>query len=673
MEMRIKRIYTRNVGPIDNADIEFCTNADKTPKPVILVGENGTGKSTILSNIVDAFYEMAGKTYKNVREQDGTGYQYYKTIKSSEIKIDHKYMSSIIEFCDTDSEKVVCRYVFMSGDFNCDEFIHAMGTDFKDKNIRRNNNLKTTDILKEDVEKIFNANVICYFGSDRFEKPQWLGEKYYRTMKSNDVHMAIKQRYSGNLYTPISVEDVTNETLQWLLDVIVDSRMDIVDVNGVAQAVHANLKEVLALGIARKNIENIMTAIIGKDVYFGLNFRSEYGSRFNIFDRQDEKVIVPSLDALSTGQSVLFNMFATIVRYADSKDINRSINCGEIEGIVVIDEIELHLHSKLQREVLPKLLKLFPKIQFVITTHSPLFLLGMDEAYGKDGYCIYQMPKAEIISSECFTEFQNAYLYMSQTEKFQSEIKNAIQNKNNKNLIVTEGATDWRHLKAALRYFQNHKAEYTDLDIEFLEYNPKNPERGELEELEQLEMSGTQLVTMCEGFSKIEQPRKIIFIADADVPDTVNKLFDKGKEYKIWKHNVYSMILPVPEHRADTPKICIEHYYLDCDLKREIEINGVKRRIYLGNEFNKHGLSNDKKLICTNKNSCGKNKINIIDGQSDKRVFDINDEEEETNFALPKMDFAEAIYTEKDEMKGIDFSAFRLVFDIIKKICDIDT
>ena len=41
----------------------------------------------------------------------------------------------------------------------------------------------------------------------------------------------------------------------------------------------------------------------------------------------------------------------------------------------------------------------------------------------------------------------------------------------------------------------------------------------------------------------------------------------------------------MPKHRKNTPNICIEHYYLDSDLKRTLNINGVARRIYMGNEF----------------------------------------------------------------------------------------
>ena len=193
------------------------------------------------------------------------------------------------------------------------------------------------------------------------------------------------------------------------MDVIVDSRTDIIaDSNGL-HAVHSNINDVLNLGIARQNIEKVMSDILGREVFFGLNFRSSYGNRFNIKEKETEKTVIPTLDSLSTGQSALFNMFSTIIRYADNLNINRSIRIEEIKGIVIIDEIDLHLHTKLQREVLPKLLNLFPNIQFIISTHSPMFLLGMDEFYGKEGYCISELPEAKKITSEMFGEFQRAY------------------------------------------------------------------------------------------------------------------------------------------------------------------------------------------------------------------------------------------------------------------------
>lgn len=217
-----------------------------------------------------------------------------------------------------------------------------------------------------------------------------------------------------------------------------------------------------------------------------------------------------------------------------------------ITGIVVIDEIELHLHTILQREILPKLIKLFPKVQFIITTHSPLFLLGMNEVFGENNYEVYQMPIGVKIDIEYFSEFQRAYNYFKETQKYQTEIKEAIDSNNiGKTLIITEGATDWRHMKAAYNKLSSER-KISNLDFEFLEYDPSNSKsKSDLK----LEMNCTQLTQMCETYSKIKQDRKMIFIADADHEVTVKKLSDKGKRFKDWGNNVYSLILPVPSHR----------------------------------------------------------------------------------------------------------------------------
>lgn len=50
----------------------------------------------------------------------------------------------------------------------------------------------------------------------------------------------------------------------------------------------------------------------------------------------------------------------------------------DLAGIVVIDEIDLHLHPELEQSVLARLRKTFPSVQFIISTHSPLVLSGVE-------------------------------------------------------------------------------------------------------------------------------------------------------------------------------------------------------------------------------------------------------------------------------------------------------
>jgi len=51
---------------------------------------------------------------------------------------------------------------------------------------------------------------------------------------------------------------------------------------------------------------------------------------------------------------------------------------ADIEAIVLIDEIDLHLHMSLQRKLVPALRKALPRVQWIVSTHSPLILTSFD-------------------------------------------------------------------------------------------------------------------------------------------------------------------------------------------------------------------------------------------------------------------------------------------------------
>lgn len=55
------------------------------------------------------------------------------------------------------------------------------------------------------------------------------------------------------------------------------------------------------------------------------------------------------------------------------------INPADFKGIVIIDELDLHLHPKMQCELVEKLTTIFPKIQFIASTHSPIPFLGIPQ------------------------------------------------------------------------------------------------------------------------------------------------------------------------------------------------------------------------------------------------------------------------------------------------------
>ena len=77
---------------------------------------------------------------------------------------------------------------------------------------------------------------------------------------------------------------------------------------------------------------------------------------------------------LSSGEKSLVGLVADLARRLAIANPHSSSPLFEGSGIVLIDEIDLHLHPRWQRRVVPKLLEIFPKVQFVVTTHSPVIL-----------------------------------------------------------------------------------------------------------------------------------------------------------------------------------------------------------------------------------------------------------------------------------------------------------
>ncbi|ESQ15164.1 MAG TPA: DUF2813 domain-containing protein [Chromatiaceae bacterium] len=109
-----------------------------------------------------------------------------------------------------------------------------------------------------------------------------------------------------------------------------------------------------------------------------------------------------TVNQLSDGEKCLMAMIGDLARRLAIANPVRD-NPLEGEGVILIDEIDLHLHPKWQRMLFPRLTEVFPNCQFLISTHSPhvitqvepknLFLLTMDdnglsalrpaESYGK--------------------------------------------------------------------------------------------------------------------------------------------------------------------------------------------------------------------------------------------------------------------------------------------------
>ncbi len=125
--------------------------------------------------------------------------------------------------------------------------------------------------------------------------------------------------------------------------------------------------------LALKSVKNAVYAML-EDVS---NLRIE---RNPLAMKVDKNEMSLRVDQLSDGEKCTLALFGDLARrLALANPVCDNPLLGT--GVVLIDEIELHMHPSWQRKILPVLKKCFPNIQFIITTHSPQVLGELDESY----------------------------------------------------------------------------------------------------------------------------------------------------------------------------------------------------------------------------------------------------------------------------------------------------
>lgn len=136
-----------------------------------------------------------------------------------------------------------------------------------------------------------------------------------------------------------------------------------------------------------------------------LKFLFEDDSARLVFYRQNYKFKISlnnrefDFQTLSSGYLAIFEVLADLLVRSEFFDITPD----QLQGIVIIDEIDAHLHISLQKKILPFFIKLFPHLQFIVSTHSPFVITST----GNDTV-VY-----DISSGEFFEDNLSQYSYES--------------------------------------------------------------------------------------------------------------------------------------------------------------------------------------------------------------------------------------------------------------------
>ena len=124
------------------------------------------------------------------------------------------------------------------------------------------------------------------------------------------------------------------------------------------------------------NFEKLLGEIFqDKDLQLYFNYK-DYS--FKILTKGKEFKFTELSDGFAAVLDIIVDL---ILKMQHKNQLTRAYEC---EGIVLVDEIETHLHLELQKVIMPLLTKIFPNIQFIVTTHSPFVLSSLSNAVAFD-------------------------------------------------------------------------------------------------------------------------------------------------------------------------------------------------------------------------------------------------------------------------------------------------
>ena len=335
--MKIKEIKIRNFRCYENIEIKL--NPDYT----VLIGINGAGKTTILDAIsialggyISTFDGMG--TYGI--DKNDSHYKMYEI--GSSIEREHQFPVEIYAECEVDKKQI--------------SWIRGLNGEKG-----RTTNTGAKEIIKYASEiqtKIKMGNkdvilpVIAYYGTGRL----WMQKKDRNLKKIQESFSRLKGYVD-------CIESASNEKmmLKWF------EKMTYLELQ--------EGKRIPELSVVKNALSQSYMAIDETIKTAEFNFKVRSGELEVAIRRENGIVENLPLRILSDGIKSTLSMIADIAyRMAILNPQLLDDILEETSGVVLIDEIDMHLHPSWQKKIISVLKKIFPKVQFVFTTYSPSVL-----------------------------------------------------------------------------------------------------------------------------------------------------------------------------------------------------------------------------------------------------------------------------------------------------------
>lgn len=346
--MKIKNIEFRNYKKfVAEKRISFLNSNNEINDLTLIVGNNGTGKSSLLQAIVAMIAPLTRDRFK-APEIEWSGFE-YRFIQSGRMPL---HIQAHVEFSESELDETI-RYAQKLNDLG-------------DKLGIPNRNTDVTVTFDYDNQKPIVKGT---GGGNCF---QFLGYQYAKKLTAFEANKTSLFEKVGNIYwyteqrTSYNVNDIFDKEIPQI-----DSIRSFLSSAYSFHIALADKKRVLKEGEFDfyEKLSALYSAIfidrkfVGSAPRFDI-FEKSSAPDFFLTDGQNEY----ELSEMSAGERAIFPILMDFARY----NINNSI--------VIIDEVELHLHAPLQQAFIRALPKLGKNNQFILTTHSDNVSVMFDDS-----------------------------------------------------------------------------------------------------------------------------------------------------------------------------------------------------------------------------------------------------------------------------------------------------
>ena len=333
--MYLRFLKLKNFRRYTSIEIDFRNQLS------VIIGTNGSGKTTILEAAAIAL----GTLFVGMDKVSGRN-------------MDKNFDALRKTFYIGDTADVQKQYpveIAAKGMFNsiCLEWSRKLNsskgnTTIKDAKQLTNLGYELQKRVREGDESC-SLPLIAYYGTGRL----W----DYHRQKKYDVHIS-NSRLNGYLDCLDGTANI-KLMLDWFKKMTVEKY----------QRQEENLSPNVALDVVYSAMEKCFELATGfKDVKIRYNLKT---NELDVYFTDGERKVLP-LNQLSDGYKGTISLIADIAyRMAILNPQLGSRILSEGDGIVLIDEVDLHLHPEWQQRILQDLVSIFPKLQFVVTTHAP--------------------------------------------------------------------------------------------------------------------------------------------------------------------------------------------------------------------------------------------------------------------------------------------------------------